>query len=77
MLIAANVQKASDSTSHEKHIKKFEAYSLPTKIIRSFLKGRTQFVELERRKSTKKDPLLFLIYINNFSKFTTVHTMFC
>ncbi len=87
MLIAADVRKAFDSVSHTKLIQKLKAYGIHTKLIKSFLSGRTQFVDIEGAKSETQtvkcgvpqgsslSPLLFLLYINNLHNFTEAHTI--
>ena len=79
-LIFLDIQKAFDSVSHRKLVKKLEYYGIrgvANSLICSYLRNRKQYVSIYSKRSSEKlveygipqgsilDPLLFLIYVND------------
>ena len=79
-LIFLDIQKAFDSVSHQKLVKKLEYYGIrgvANSLICSYLRNRKQYVSIYNKRSSKKlveyglpqgsilGPLLFSIYVND------------
>ena len=79
-LIFLDIQKAFDTVSHQKLLKKLEYYGIrgvANSLICSYLRNRKQYVSIYNKRSSEKlveygisqgsklGPLLFLIYVND------------
>ena len=78
-----DIQKAFDSVSHQKLVKKLEYYGIrgaANSLICSYLRNRKQYASIYNKSSSEKlveygipqgsilGPLLFLIYVNTFPR---------